>query len=153
MPKERFKNRSNPLYWYVTLGPIGYLPASGTLATLLTMSGLFFTSLSYSWLILLILTSSLYGFFVINSLLKKTTHKDPSYVVLDEVIGSLITLYAVPLTMGWCVMGFFLFRFFDISKWGPIGWAEKIKGSSGILLDDIIAGVVSNIILQLLLLL
>jgi phosphatidylglycerophosphatase A len=50
--------------------------------------------------------------------------------------------------MGYVVTGFLLFRFFDIVKPKPINSLEKLKGSAGIMLDDIIAGVYANMILQ-----
>ena len=60
----------------------------------------------------------------------------------------LISLYRIPPTMGYVVAGFLLFRFFDIVKPKPIKNLEKLKGSLGIMSDDIVAGVYTNIILQ-----
>ncbi len=69
------------------------------------------------------------------------THDD-SRIVIDEVIGQAIPLAFMgfdPITLG---LGFILFRFFDIVKPGPIGWADrKLPGAWGTLLDDLIAGV------------
>lgn len=69
--------------------------------------------------------------------------KDPGIFVLDEVIGYLITV-------AWCagpslltlVAGFFVFRFFDVFKPGPARRMERIPGGDGILLDDVVAGLI-----------
>lgn len=68
--------------------------------------------------------------------------KDPSAVVWDEIVGYLITMIAAPSGWQWIVLGFVLFRFFDILKPWPINLADKaIHGGLGIMVDDVIAGV------------
>jgi len=75
--------------------------------------------------------------------------EDPSAVVWDEIVGYLITMIAAPTGWGWIVLGFVLFRFFDILKPWPISLADReIHGGLGIMLDDVIAGVFAAIILQ-----
>jgi len=75
---------------------------------------------------------------------------DPPQVVIDEVVGQLIALIAVPLQPGPIVLSFLLFRFFDILKPFPIGWIDRhLHGGLGIMLDDIIAGLYTLLILQL----
>lgn len=72
---------------------------------------------------------------------------DPSPVVIDEVAGTLVTLFLVPPSwMGWTA-GFFLFRFFDIFKPYPIRRLERLKGGLGIVADDLLAGVYARIAL------
>lgn len=74
---------------------------------------------------------------------------DPQTVVIDEVVGYAITMTWLPATWQAYVLGFVLFRLLDITKPGPIGMLDrKIKGGLGIMLDDIAAGVIANIILQ-----
>lgn len=139
------------MHYCATLGPIGYLPAPGSCATLLTCIVLFFMPYrlkhEYIFIIALLYFSSLY---FINYSLKNFHEKDPSQIVIDEVIGCLVTFYAIPISWASLLLGFILFRFFDITKYGPVGWAEKIKGPTGILLDDVFAGIISNILLYLL---
>jgi phosphatidylglycerophosphatase A len=66
---------------------------------------------------------------------------DPQWIVIDEVVGLWITLAAVPLNFMWYVVGFGLFRFFDIFKPWPIRWVDRnVPGALGIMLDDVIAG-------------
>ncbi|MFW5425807.1 MAG: phosphatidylglycerophosphatase A [Methylophagaceae bacterium] len=74
---------------------------------------------------------------------------DPSAVVWDEIVGYLITMIAAPSGWQWMVLGFVLFRFFDILKPWPINLADKaIHGGLGIMVDDVIAGVFSLVVIQ-----
>ena len=75
---------------------------------------------------------------------------DPKEVVVDEVVGIMITLFALPFTWINIIVGFILFRFFDIVKPFPIGKLQNIKGGWGIMADDIAAGIVSAAILRVL---
>lgn len=74
---------------------------------------------------------------------------DPSFVVIDEVAGQLITLFLIPLTWTNLVLGFVIFRAFDIIKPFPARRAEKLPGGWGIMLDDVLAGIYGNLLLQL----
>ena len=74
---------------------------------------------------------------------------DPSAVVWDEIVGYLITMIAAPSGWQWLVLGFVLFRFFDILKPWPINLADKaIHGGLGIMVDDVIAGVFALVVIQ-----
>ena len=74
---------------------------------------------------------------------------DPSAVVWDEIVGYMVTMIAAPTGWQWMLAGFLLFRFFDILKPWPISWADqKLHGGLGIMVDDVIAGLFSLIILQ-----
>ncbi len=74
--------------------------------------------------------------------------EDPGFVVIDEWAGQFIALAALP-RLSWLgvLAAFALFRLFDITKPGPIGWADRQGGAFGIMLDDIIAGVFAALIL------
>ncbi|MFA6283290.1 MAG: phosphatidylglycerophosphatase A [Desulfurivibrionaceae bacterium] len=75
--------------------------------------------------------------------------KDPGVVVIDEVIGMLITLIAAPNNPLIWLLGFFIFRFFDIFKPYPIRIIDqRVNGGMGIVLDDVLAGIYSLIVLQ-----
>jgi len=75
---------------------------------------------------------------------------DPSEIVWDEVIGYLVTMAAAPIAWWWCIVGFVLFRIFDIAKPWPVSLADKkLHGGFGIMLDDVIAGIYALIALQL----
>ncbi len=78
-------------------------------------------------------------------------HKDPGIVVIDEIIGMLIALMYVPITPFYLILAFILFRIFDIFKPFPIRWIDKrINGGLGIVMDDVIAGLFTLFIIQLL---
>ena len=77
--------------------------------------------------------------------------KDPGFVVIDEVAGQLISLIAVPLAWKTFLAGFILFRAFDIFKPPPVRELERLPEGSGIMLDDVAAGVYALAIVQLLL--
>lgn len=79
--------------------------------------------------------------------------RDPGCVVLDEVVGMLITLLFVPVTWVGVLAGFFLFRLFDIVKPSPARNVERLHGGLGIMADDIVAGIYGNLALRLLILL
>jgi phosphatidylglycerophosphatase A len=74
---------------------------------------------------------------------------DPGYVVLDEVIGMLLTLLFVPVTWVGVIVGFLLFRGFDIVKPFPARQCERLHGGLGIMSDDAVAGVYGNLALRL----
>ena len=72
--------------------------------------------------------------------------KDPGEVVIDEVVGMGIACYGMPL--GFLLPAFVLFRILDILKPVPISTAERLPGGWGIMADDVVGGVVANIILR-----
>ena len=75
---------------------------------------------------------------------------DPGLVVIDEIVGQLITLGLAPLHPWACLSGFVLFRLFDIFKPFPIGWIDQhFHGGVGIMLDDVVAGCYALAVLQL----
>jgi phosphatidylglycerophosphatase A len=74
---------------------------------------------------------------------------DPGYVVLDEVVGMLLTLLVVPVTWVGVVAGFLLFRVFDIVKPFPARQCERMHGGLGIMADDAVAGIYGNLALRL----
>jgi phosphatidylglycerophosphatase A len=76
---------------------------------------------------------------------------DHGGIVWDEFVGLWITLFVAPPGWWWIVVGFVLFRFFDIVKPFPISWLDKqVKGGLGIMLDDAVAGTFAWLCLQLL---
>ena len=77
--------------------------------------------------------------------------KDPQFVVIDEVAGQLIALIAVPLTWQSFLTGFILFRAFDIIKPPPVRQLESLPEGTGIVLDDVAAGIYALLVMQILL--
>jgi phosphatidylglycerophosphatase A len=74
--------------------------------------------------------------------------KDNSTIVIDEIAGYLVAMFVIPFTWGYVAAGFFLFRAFDIVKPWPLRRFELIPGGPGVMLDDLGAGVYTNIVLQ-----
>ncbi len=77
--------------------------------------------------------------------------KDPSHVVIDEVAGQLLTLVLCPIVWQALLAGFILFRAFDIVKPPPVRSLERLPEGTGIVVDDLGAGIYALIVLQLLL--
>jgi phosphatidylglycerophosphatase A len=131
---------------------VGYSPlVPGTLGTLLAIPVYYFLSNISSPIYEITLT----GFFFLSVWISENAEiafgkKDDRRIVIDEMMGFLITMLWVPKTILFVIIGFFLFRFFDILKPFPIRHLEKrLKGGFGVVLDDVMAGVFSNIILQI----
>ncbi len=113
-------------------------------------------------LYLLLLPVSLFAYVAITALLAlfgiwlcQVTARDLGVhdhpgIVWDEIVGYLVTMTAAPSGFWWIVVGFGLFRLFDIWKPWPISVADRaVSGGLGIMLDDVIAGVYAWVILQL----
>ena len=101
--------------------------------------------------IALALLVTLVGIPAATQVARASTVKDPQFVVIDEVAGQLITLIAVPLAWKTFLAGFILFRAFDIVKPPPVRQLERLPGGTGIVLDDVAAGIYALAVMQLLL--
>ena len=145
--KNQFIVQCAATFFFV--GRISKAPGTwGTLAAiplwyfLAQLSPLIYMSVVFILLFLGILVCQLYE-------KNKGTH-DSKEIVIDEVVGFLITMTWLPLTWQSLVVGFILFRFFDIVKPPPIRQLDqKVKGGVGVMIDDVAAGIVSNVILQI----
>ena len=142
----------NRFFLFIATGfGVGYSPiAPGTLGTLIAIPIYYFLSGIPSPLYEI----TLIGFFFLSVWISENAEiffekKDDQRIVIDEIVGFLITMLWVPKTLPFIIMGFFLFRFFDILKPFPIRRMErKLKGGFGVVLDDVAAGVYANIVLQ-----
>ena len=77
--------------------------------------------------------------------------KDPGYIVIDEIAGLLVTFLGIPFNLLNGVAGFLIFRIMDILKPFPARMLEKqIPGGAGVVLDDVVAGIYSNLLLRVL---
>ena len=98
-----------------------------------------------------------FGIFAVAEYTKSSGNADPSEVVIDEVVGQWIALWPVSFGLymagaaatsfpypGW-ITAFVLFRLFDIWKPGPVGWADRKHGATGVMLDDVIAGALAAV--------
>jgi len=91
------------------------------------------------------------GFLVCGRAEKAMAKNDPRFVVIDEVSGMLLSLVFIPYDIKLVVLAFILFRVLDTLKPYPAGRLERLKGSVGIMSDDLIAGLYTNLILQVVL--
>ncbi len=134
----------------------GYLPkAPGTWGSLVGLL-LFYLLHTLSLPVYLAVVAGIFvvGSFAAGEAEKILDSRDPGVVVIDEIAGMLITMIAVPATPLNMALGFILFRIFDIAKPFPVNFFDqRFHGGLGIMLDDVMAGIYSLIILQLLLLL
>ncbi len=90
------------------------------------------------------------GFYFSGKAEKQFNSKDPKYIVIDEVAGMFLALLFVPLDLKLLAIGFLLFRVLDTVKPYPADRLQNLPGSAGIMLDDIVAGLYANLILQFL---
>jgi phosphatidylglycerophosphatase A len=111
-------------------------------------------------LVFLIIPASFHVFYVTGLILtaiyfadraeKIFNKKDPGSIVIDEIAGYVVALSIVPVTVYTLTAGFFLFRFFDILKCAPVRYFENnFSGGAAIVLDDIMAGILTAIILKI----
>ena len=123
--------------------------AGAALATLIwyVMSTFFSTSFLLYTIILLILSVTILGIMSAN-VLEPVWGEDPSRIVVDEMVGVWIALLAViPFNWYYMLFAFILFRLFDIFKPLGIRKMEKIKGGLGVMMDDILAGIYSCLLI------
>jgi phosphatidylglycerophosphatase A len=140
--------------WFIELiasaGFSGYFPfASGTLASavgwLLYLGLRQNTFLLGSWIVV--------GFFVgvwVSTRAEKIyKEKDSHKIVIDEVVGFWISVFLLPQTWVWALAGFLLFRLFDVWKPWVIRKIQAWPGGWGVMMDDVLAGILANVLLQL----
>lgn len=133
-----------------TLGPIGGLPAPGTMGSMVAlMSGLLIVlELGIGVLVITIIAATIIGFPAADAHYKTTGIKDSGAVVIDELVGQWLVFLAIPFAPDYTLeyalsvaAAFMLFRFFDIVKLGPVKIAEELPGAAGVMADDVVAGV------------
>ncbi len=147
------KNNNRFNYYLIklaTLGPVGYLPASGTFGSLCAIIFIpIFLRFPYGVRFLFLTILVALGTIVSSMAEKHFKVGDPKEVVIDEFVGQMLVF--LPLKgFSWLELGigFFVFRFFDIYKPWPVSWCdENVKGGLGIILDDIVAGIYAMAVL------
>jgi len=136
-----------------TLFFIGYLPASGTFATLSSLP-LVIKLNKFSVLFNIIFLLLFIIFSVVFSSLAETIvfiKKDDRRIVIDEMVGFLVSMFAIDISkIHLILIGFVIFRILDISKIGMLKSVQKLPSGFGIVADDFICGVLTNISLRIL---
>tara|TARA_B100000029_G_C17358949_1_gene881820 strand:+ start:411 stop:875 length:465 start_codon:yes stop_codon:yes gene_type:complete len=132
---------------------VGYIPIMpGTAGSLvaLPIAWIIIESLGHAWFLAILLSVLLLGIFVSDQCRKRYKEKDPSRIVIDEVVGQWVSVLFLAPDILYYSVGFVLFRFFDILKPWPISWVDQhIENGLGIMLDDVLAGIFSLIILAI----
>ena len=143
---------------FCNIGKIKYAP--GTIASFITCL-IFFLLINKINMIVMLLFALIiffYSFIAINNSFEEFDTEDPREIVIDEVVGQMIPLLAIPVyetlypisKIYFCIAAFLLFRIFDIWKPFPISYVDNnVKGATGVMLDDILAGVYSIVVLVL----
>jgi len=135
---------SNPIHFLALGFGSGLAPkAPGTFGTLAAIPLLLLMAPLNSTLYLaLLVLMSIAGIYICGKAAEDAGVPDHGAIVWDEIVGLLITMFLIPLTWQTLLVGFTLFRFFDILKPWPISYIDKnCHGGLGIMLDDIVAGI------------
>ena len=133
-----------------TFAYLGFFPfAAGSLASLAGLQIAYFLRGSAVEYVVVFVAITVLGFICSGHVEKVVGGKDPACVVIDEVSGALIAFFLLPATPAVMLTAFFLFRAFDMFKIYPAYKWEALPGAPGIMLDDIMAGIFTNIVMQL----
>jgi len=128
---------------------VGNLPvAPGTAASAVGVVMAMICSSNVFFYVCVTLIVTILGFMVSGRMEEILDQKDPGCIVIDEVAGVMIAFFLLPLTPVVIVTAFFLFRAFDMFKIYPVNKFEQLKGSTGVMMDDVIAGLYTNIVMQ-----
>jgi len=137
--------------WIATCFKVGYLPfAPGTWGSV-------FAILLW-WVLLKDLNTYIFGAIIIiflligivvsNIIIDQSGDHDPSYIIIDELVGQWLALFLIPDGFFNIAISFILFRFFDIIKPWPIRLIEKLPKGLGVMSDDLSAGLITLVLIQ-----
>ena len=131
-------------FFFVGFAPVA--PGSfGTLAGVVVCLALYNHWIVYSIVFLVLTVIGVWSAQETETLLGK---KDPGCVVIDEVVGIMVTFFMIPFSWPIIIVGYFLFRAVDMFKIYPANRLETMGGGVGIVADDLLAGLYANLILQ-----
>ena len=127
-----------------------FLRAPGTFGTMAALPIYWLMNhLPFVTYLIILLITFIVGIWTCQKAADWLEEDDPSAVVWDEITGYLVTMVVAPSNWQWMLIGFILFRFFDIFKPWPIGYVDRrLHGGLGIMLDDVIAGALASTIMQ-----
>lgn len=142
---------SRPEHWLAYGFGAGLSPmAPGTMGTLVAIPiYLLLASLNSFLYFVAVAALIVAGIWACGKVAAESGQEDPPAIVWDEVVGFLVAMAAAPVvSVAWIIMGFLLFRLFDIYKPWPVSWAqERFRGGLGIVADDLVAGAMTWIVL------
>lgn len=146
------KFRDRAILFVATGFFIGTVPfAPGTFGSLIGLPVCFLLSrLNLLQSVIYILVFILFAIGIASAAEKILKQKDPGQIVIDEIAGLMVTFAGLPFNLKTALAGFVIFRVFDILKPFPIRILERrVGGGTGVVLDDVLAGVYGNLILRL----
>ena len=149
---ENSRNSSHIALSYIaTIGFLGYIPyAPGTIGSLFALALFLITDLPLYAHFSVIIIGALLGIYASSAAEKILNEKDSKKIIIDEFIGFYVSVFYLPKTFGFAIAAFLLFRFFDILKPLFISKLEKtLSNGLGVMADDILAGIYTNIVLQI----
>jgi len=129
---------------------VGYSPiAPGTMGTLLALVlyAILPTTVTFYWMLILFLIIG--GTMISHRAENILAETDSARIVIDEMCGYFVAMAFLPKTLGLIIVGFLIYRLLDVVKVYPMKKLELFPGGLGIMLDDIYAGVITNIILHI----
>ena len=134
-----------------SFGYVGFFPiapgTAGSLAALVLFAGVRWVGMPAFELGMIALVM-VAGIWAANGAERVLGLKDPGPIVIDEVLGMLITLAVIPVSLTGILVGFLLFRVFDVMKPFPAARIEHLSGGFGVMLDDAVAGLYAHLVLR-----
>lgn len=152
MAQQTKINWTNPLHLLAFgLGSGAAPKAPGTFGTIAAIPLYLLISQLTQWrYVVVVLIMAGFGVWLCDRVAQELGVHDHPGIVWDEWVGFLITMWLAPTGWGWLLLGFVLFRFFDIVKPWPINLLDRqVPGGWGIMLDDIVAGLYAFALIQL----
>ena len=136
--------------YIATLFGVGRAPyAPGTVASFISLplaAIIHFYAGSFALMLAAVLASAI-GAWACDLYMKRVGKDDPSECVIDELAGQFLACAFAPFSLVGYALAFALFRLFDITKLWPVSLAERVPGGTGVMLDDIVAGLMAGAIL------
>jgi phosphatidylglycerophosphatase A len=131
----------------------GYIPfASGTFGSLAGLCIYYIPGFEQNFILIPVLIIVIFYGIYVGSKFEKVYGKDPAECTIDEVVGMWITLLFLPKKIIFSIIAFFVWRILDIIKPYPARQLEELNGGLGIMIDDIVAGIYSLIVVHLIVL-
>ena len=149
---KTIRSSANTVSTYIaTIGFLGYIPfAPGTIGSLFALCLFLLADLSLYTHFSIIIIGALLGTYASTVAEKMLKEKDSKKIIIDEFIGFFVSVFYLPKSLEFALAAFLLFRFFDILKPLFIAKLEKtLSNGLGIMADDILAGIYTNIVLQI----
>ena len=146
----------SPVRWVAFGLGVGLLPrAPGTFGTLIAVPLVVLLTFLGSWLYAIVCVAFVgLAIMVADRVEHQLGQEDPGVIVIDEVVGFMVAMAFLPVKLWVVVMAFVIFRLLDILKPPPVLWIEqRFKGGVAIVADDVVAGLLTNAVVHLLVLL